>query len=147
MYLEPARSSAISRSPATTRPSLRRSRRIDLPIHHWICGHLFGSDEAVPVDRGSNTLAQPTSPCSSPKHITSLFTNGSTDPWSKLSISAANGNAVNPNVELYTVDGGSPCQRPDRPQAFGLRIRQGGTGPLLDPARDRDRTGRPCAGF
>ncbi len=37
------------------------------------------------------------------------FTNGSTDPWSNLSMTDKLGNSTNPNLDFYMIDGAAHC--------------------------------------
>jgi pimeloyl-ACP methyl ester carboxylesterase len=83
-----------------------RSARINLAYHNGLCRRLFGIE--TPVDTGhiarffyEPLLKAPVSRI--------FFTNGSGDPWSKLSITVDNPNNVNPALTLKTIAGGSHC--------------------------------------
>ena len=82
-----------------------RSAKIDLAYHNETCKKFFG---LAPVDTNhiNQNLYEPllTAPASE-----ILFTNGSTDPWSKLSLSKALGNDTNPAFTFYQIEGGSHC--------------------------------------
>ncbi len=83
-----------------------RSQLINPAYHQAACQRLFGFDKAVDTDNINNNFYQP---LLDPSTTNILFTNGSDDPWSLLSITVPNGNASNPNTTAYLIDGGSHC--------------------------------------
>jgi hypothetical protein len=83
-----------------------RSSRIDLNYHNRVCERLFGLQK--PVDDGATNRTY-YEPLLLPEIHNILFTNGSNDPWTNLSITEENGNDVNPNLDLFTIVGGSHC--------------------------------------
>jgi pimeloyl-ACP methyl ester carboxylesterase len=83
-----------------------RSDMINAAYFRDVCSRLFGLTDAANIDYINREFYQPLSSHST-SHI--LFTNGSTDPWSLLSMSATNGNAKNKNLHYYTIDGAAHC--------------------------------------
>jgi pimeloyl-ACP methyl ester carboxylesterase len=83
-----------------------RSQKINMAYHLDACKRLFG----VPLTPNTQHITDVFySPLLSLTTTNILFTNGSNDPWSQLSISKVNGNDVNPKVTLYTIAGGAHC--------------------------------------
>ncbi len=83
-----------------------RSSRIDLAYHRNVCKRLFGL--TVPPDAdGANRESY--DPLRDPKTSQIFFTNGSSDPWLRLSLATENGNATNPNVTYSTILGAAHC--------------------------------------
>ncbi len=83
-----------------------RSLRIDLAYHNRVCKRLFGLETQVD-DAATNKKYY--EPLLVPEFHNVFLTNGSTDPWTNLSITKENGNDVNPNLPLYTLVGGAHC--------------------------------------
>jgi len=84
-----------------------RSTKINLAYHRDICKRLFGMEvKAVDTDTTNKSLYQP---LLDPKVSNILFTNGSQDPWSTLSITAELGNNTNPNTTVFLIDGAAHC--------------------------------------
>lgn len=80
-----------------------RSTKIDLPYHHEVCKRAFGLDGAAPTADTNDVFL---TPALDADHI--FFTNGSDDPWAKLSITDAEVQQ-NPNLEATTIVGGAHC--------------------------------------
>lgn len=83
-----------------------RSARINKEYHHNICKRLFGIDQAGNEAFVNQKYYEPLLN-ESTSHI--LFTNGSRDPWMKLSITPENNNAVNPNTQAHIIPEASHC--------------------------------------
>lgn len=83
-----------------------RSLRIDLAYHNRVCKRLFGLETQVNDAATNKTYYEP---MLVPEIHNIYLTNGSTDPWTNLSITKENGNDQNPNLTLYTLVGGSHC--------------------------------------
>ncbi|KTC72577.1 serine carboxypeptidase [Legionella birminghamensis] len=83
-----------------------RSARINAEYHRNVCWRLFGIDAGVDTSYINQNFYSPLL-----DSIVSriYFTNGSNDPWSKLSLSLANGNANNPNLNYSLIDGTAHC--------------------------------------
>jgi hypothetical protein len=83
-----------------------RSPLVNADYFHQVCRRLFGIKSGANTNYINQVFYQPllSAPAS---HI--FFTNGSTDPWSRLSLSAANGNATNKDLHYYTIDGAAHC--------------------------------------
>lgn len=83
-----------------------RSSRIDLVYHRDVCKRLFGI--TVPPDNaGANQRSF--APLLDAKTQNIFFTNGSNDPWMRLSLAGENGNATNPEVDYATILGAAHC--------------------------------------
>lgn len=82
-----------------------RSARINAAYHQGLCHQLFAIGDLdvnpVAVDLYQPLLNSTTTGI--------LFTNGSTDPWANLSITAAIGNNTNPNTPSLTIEGAAHC--------------------------------------
>lgn len=83
-----------------------RSSMINASYHDNLCTRLFGINHPVSTNKINNNYYYPILN-SATSNI--LFTNGSNDPWSLLSISAQNNNDHNPNLTYYTIDGAAHC--------------------------------------
>jgi pimeloyl-ACP methyl ester carboxylesterase len=77
---------------------------VNMDYRERLCERLFGLPDAPDVDRHNQLFYEPLLN-SSTSNI--LFTNGSKDPWSQVSISVVNGNANNPNVTYFMIEGAS----------------------------------------
>ncbi len=91
-----------------------RSYLVNQDYFSNVCRRLFG------IQSSANTAAinqQYYFPLlnESTSHI--FFTNGSTDPWSLLSLSATNGNATNKNLHYTTIEGAAHCDDLHAPRA------------------------------
>jgi pimeloyl-ACP methyl ester carboxylesterase len=82
-----------------------RSAMINPAFHRKVCQELFGT----PALNTSKINLGYYQPLLNPETQRVLFTNGSNDPWSVLSISRENGNATNPNLVSQTIAGAAHC--------------------------------------
>ncbi|TAL58719.1 MAG: septum formation initiator [Legionella sp.] len=83
-----------------------RSSLINLDYHQQICSRLFGITEPADTQNFNNHYYLPLMD----ESVTNIyFTNGSTDPWSKLSISEENGNTTNANLTYELIQGAAHC--------------------------------------
>jgi len=91
-----------------------RSQMINPAYHQNACKRMFGIETPVDTSTVNKNFYEPLLNESTSRI---LFTNGSNDPWSLLSITVPNGNATNPNTTVYLVDGASHCDdlRPATP--------------------------------
>lgn len=80
-----------------------RSSLIDLQYHRDACKRVFGLDKPANTETTNDNYYWPLFDPST-KNI--LFTNGSTDPWSTLSITD---NSKNTNIATYVIDGAAHC--------------------------------------
>jgi pimeloyl-ACP methyl ester carboxylesterase len=89
-----------------------RSALINLDYYRQGCYRLFGKDLRANIDH-TNQLYY--SPLLNESVRNILFTNGSSDPWSRLSMTKENGNDTNKNLNYYTIQGAAHCDdlRPD----------------------------------
>jgi len=83
-----------------------RSSRINMDYHRGICKRLFAIDHPVEEQSTNQAYYQPLLD-SGVSRI--LFTNGSRDPWSHLSITVENQNHSNPNVSVMTLKDAAHC--------------------------------------
>jgi pimeloyl-ACP methyl ester carboxylesterase len=83
-----------------------RSARINPEYHQNVCRRLFNLDQPVDTSHINKTFYEPLLTSASSRI---LFTNGSQDPWSQLSIAKANGNDLNPLLTLYLIDQAAHC--------------------------------------
>lgn len=99
-----------------------RSSKISLEYHNVVCDRLFGikklADDAATHSRYYLPLLN--------KTLTSriLYTNGSTDPWSTLSISSELANNINPLTPALTITGAAHCDdlgTPDSSDSWSLK--------------------------
>jgi pimeloyl-ACP methyl ester carboxylesterase len=83
-----------------------RSQMINAEYHSGICRRLFGIETQAPTEEMNKKFYFPLL-----EKITSriFFSNGSRDPWMNLSIAIGNGNEVNPNHFLVTIEGAAHC--------------------------------------
>ena len=84
-----------------------RSQKVDLLYFNDVCKRLFGINQPVNTNV-INDLYYKFLTGAQASNI--MFTNGSSDPWSVLSISNERGNAASKGLTLYTVEGGSHTQ-------------------------------------
>jgi pimeloyl-ACP methyl ester carboxylesterase len=89
-----------------------RSAKIDLDYHHEVCQRLFGIGEAAHTEAMNQQFYYPL--ILSASNI--YFTNGSNDPWSKLSLLPENGNAENQNLFYHLISDASHCEDLHYPQ-------------------------------
>jgi pimeloyl-ACP methyl ester carboxylesterase len=82
------------------------SSLLDLKYNESICNRLFGTSQLGDYDATNRMFYDL---LLDPGTSRILFTNGSTDPWSSLSISHERGNDTNPNTQVYTIQGASHC--------------------------------------
>jgi pimeloyl-ACP methyl ester carboxylesterase len=92
-----------------------RSKRINADYHAKTCKRLFGITAPANVNLTNQTYYEP---LLNPGVSQILFTNGSRDPWSALSIASNNQNATNPNTEAWMIDGASHCDDLRVPSLF-----------------------------
>jgi hypothetical protein len=83
-----------------------RSKRISVAYHDGVCDRLFGLKQ--PVDTAA-TNHKYYEPLQAFQGGGILMTNGSTDPWSRLSMTVENGNATNPALDYFTIEGAAHC--------------------------------------
>lgn len=83
-----------------------RSSLINIDYYRNGCKRLFGKDFTTAIDQTNQTYYQPLF-----NHVVTniYFTNGSTDPWSNLSMTIENGNSTNKNLTYYTIAGAAHC--------------------------------------
>lgn len=90
-------------------PDLKKSARsslINADYHRNLCQRLFSINEDVHTEVINDNYYLPLqSPSTS--HI--FFTNGSTDPWSRLSMSHDNANDKNTRLNYFTIKGAAHC--------------------------------------
>jgi pimeloyl-ACP methyl ester carboxylesterase len=82
-----------------------RSKLINPEYHQAMCRRLFGIQTPVDTRTINDNFYEPLLT----KASNILFTNGSRDPWSELSITEANKNDTNPKTEIYDVINGAHC--------------------------------------
>ncbi len=82
-----------------------RSTRINPAYHQNICKRLFGIEKPVDDDDTNMRLYYPI--LFEASRI--FFTNGSRDPWMRLSVAKENGNDLNPETSALTIEGASHC--------------------------------------
>ena len=84
-----------------------RSQRINSDYHNEICDRLFGIKKPVDITRINNNFYYP---LLNPAYASNIyFTNGNTDPWSKLSIDKDIVSKYNPNLMSFLIDGAAHC--------------------------------------
>lgn len=92
---------------ASSNPQTRaRSQHINLKYHQNICKRLFNIDKPAPIEQMNHRYYFPLQD-SSTSNI--FFTNGSTDPWMKLSLAKENHNTSNLNLNYTTIKGAAHC--------------------------------------
>lgn len=80
-----------------------RSQKIDLEYHNALCKRLFGIETPVDTAFINENFYNPLAA----QETTRIYmTNGSNDPWSRLSITEPNGNK---GLTLYTIQGAAHC--------------------------------------
>ncbi len=86
-----------------------RSLRINPEYHRKLCGRLFGAEyEKAPDIEKSNATFY--APLLNPETASRIFyTNGSTDPWSKLGITPDNSNTGNSATDFFVIQGAAHC--------------------------------------
>jgi pimeloyl-ACP methyl ester carboxylesterase len=83
-----------------------RSTRIDLGYYADVCKRLFNITTPANTDHINTEFYRPLRT----KAASKIFmTNGSTDPWSRLSMTAVNGNVENTQLNYYTIEGAAHC--------------------------------------
>lgn len=83
-----------------------RSSLINLDYHRNVCQRLFGLTSPVNTSLINNTFYYPLMD----ELVSNIyFTNGSNDPWSTLSLSEDNGNAVNAKLTYQLIEGSAHC--------------------------------------
>lgn len=91
-----------------------RSSLINLEYHRHLCQRLFGIDKPVNTAELNNTFYFPLMD----DLVSNIyFTNGGNDPWSILSLSEQNGNAVNLKLTYYLIEGAAHCEDLHSPNA------------------------------
>jgi pimeloyl-ACP methyl ester carboxylesterase len=83
-----------------------RSSLINLDYHKNLCERLFNIKYELDTNKINNEYYLP---LFNPGVNNIYFTNGSTDPWSNLSMSDKLGNSTNPNLDFYMIDGAAHC--------------------------------------
>lgn len=83
-----------------------RSTKIDLAYHQDGCKRIFGLDMAGNENFVNQKFYWPLLEAST-SNI--LYTNGSQDPWSNLSITPDNKNNTNPNTQSFVIEGAAHC--------------------------------------
>lgn len=91
-----------------------RSSLINLEYHRQVCQRLFGLTKPANTTELNNTFYFPLMD----DLVSNIyFTNGGNDPWSVLSLSELNGNAVNLKHTYYLIDGAAHCEDLHTPSA------------------------------
>ena len=91
-----------------------RSARINPEFHRRLCQRIFGIDQPVNTDEINQNYLKPILQTAS----NILFTNGSQDPWSLLSIEPGSDLAAqNPNLQTDLIDQASHCSDISRPRS------------------------------
>jgi hypothetical protein len=83
-----------------------RSHLIDMDYHRNGCVRMFGLDQTG-SEKAMNAKFYLPLLAASTSNI--LFTNGSEDPWSNLSITPKNGNDTNISTKTFVIEGGAHC--------------------------------------
>src|SRR3990167_2391328 len=83
-----------------------RSSAVNAAYFHDVCKRLFGITTNANTDLINSQFYRPLLDSTTSRIF---FTNGSTDPWSRLSLTPANGNATNKNLAYYTIEGAAHC--------------------------------------
>lgn len=97
-----------------------RSARINPAFHRGVCERLYGITEALDESKVNETYYEPLLDESTTQIV---MTNGSTDPWSNLSILPGASNDLNPHLELFMIEGAAHCDdlgRPNRSDSADL---------------------------
>lgn len=83
-----------------------RSTLINLDYHHKVCARLFGLSQPAQTSNINNTWYFPLMDIL----VSNIyFTNGENDPWSTLSLTKKNGNAINPKLNYHLITGAAHC--------------------------------------
>ncbi len=90
-----------------------RSVMMNAAYHRDVCHRLFGLTHEVDTNGINQNYYLPLFDLSV-SHI--LFTNGSDDPWSNLSLASRNDNTDNPNLDYYLIENAAHCDDLRRPQ-------------------------------
>lgn len=91
-----------------------RSSLINLEYHRHLCQRLFGLNKPANTAELNNTFYFPLMD----DLVSNIyFTNGGNDPWSILSLSELNGNAVNLKLTYHLIEGAAHCEDLHRPNA------------------------------
>ena len=83
-----------------------RSSLINLDYHKNVCKRLFNVEYNLDTQKINHEYYLP---LLNPDTKNILFTNGSVDPWSFLSISEKLGNNTNPNLDYFMIEGAAHC--------------------------------------
>ena len=85
-----------------------RSSRITLQYHHDACKRLFGINQPVDVERTNRSFYHQ---LFAAKTDRVLFTNGSNDPWSNLSLTdPVTVSQANPGLSVFLISGAAHCE-------------------------------------
>lgn len=109
-----------------------RSALIDLKYYRNACKRLFGIEQPANITHTNEYFYTPLLDEKSVSNI--LFTNGSDDPWSTLSMSENNSNNTNKNLYYYTIDGSAHCndlQEPSGRDSSSLKLARAMTENLM----------------
>jgi hypothetical protein len=81
-----------------------RSKYLNVDYYQNICKRLFNLDMKPNTDKLNKSYYEPLLE----EEVSNIyFTNGSNDPWSKMSLIDENGNTTNKNLSYYLIEGGS----------------------------------------
>lgn len=83
-----------------------RSIHLNTKYQHVVCHQLFRLSKPAKIEYMNNTYYWP---LINGDASNIYFTNGENDPWSTLSLTAANGNTQNANLAYHTIEGASHC--------------------------------------
>ncbi|WP_231950467.1 S28 family serine protease [Legionella spiritensis] len=84
-----------------------RSALINAAYHQNLCNRLFGIQQPADTNLMNQTYYFPLME----ESVSRIYlTNGSDDPWSMLSMTSENGNAVNRNLSYAIIDGAAHCE-------------------------------------
>ncbi|WP_298625370.1 S28 family serine protease [uncultured Legionella sp.] len=91
-----------------------RSSLINLDYHRHLCQRLFDINTPVNTEKRNHTFYFPLMD----DLVSNIyFTNGANDPWSVLSLSEHNGNAVNLKLTYHLIEGAAHCDDLHSPKA------------------------------
>lgn len=91
-----------------------RSALINLDYHRKACERLYGLHQPADTASLNNTLYYPLMD----ELVSNIyFTNGSNDPWSTLSLTEDNGNAINAKLTYHMIEGAAHCDDLHTPTA------------------------------
>jgi len=85
-----------------------RSSRIDLDYHRRLCKRFFNLDTPADTAAINQKYLEPLADPSRSSNV--FFTNGSQDPWIKLSLALENNNTNNSNHDYYTIKKAAHCE-------------------------------------